>query len=97
MLGSVLTRDFNETAPLGLGWLIGRAAAARSTPTLGVSSLHLRTTTAHVWAWIYGVDRDEVIADGFEPSKQEDWYRVRTMPDAVRFVEWIVAAHAKRA
>jgi hypothetical protein len=47
------------------------------------STLHLRTT-AHMWAWIYGVDRDEVIADGFEPSKQEDWYKVRTMPDAVR-------------
>ena len=60
-------------------------------------TLHLRTTTAHVWVWLYGVDRVEVIADGFEASKQEDWYKVRTMPEAVRLVKWIVAAHAKRA
>jgi hypothetical protein len=45
----------------------------------------------------YGADRDEVIADGFNPSEQEDWYKVRTMVDAVRFVKWIVAAYAKRA
>ena len=59
--------------------------------------LHLRTTTAHVWVWVYGADREKVIADRFEPSEQDDWFKVGTMPDAVRFVKWIVAAHAKRA
>lgn len=60
-------------------------------------ALHLRTTTPHVWAKIYGSDRESLVADGFEPSEQADWFKVKTMQEAVRFVKWIVKARNSRA
>jgi hypothetical protein len=49
-----------------------------------------------VWAWIYCAERAEVVADGFEPSKQDGWFKVHTMREAVRFVKWILQAHDGR-
>lgn len=54
-------------------------------------ALHLRKK--HVWVWIKGADRATLAAEGFEPSKQEEWFTIPTMPKAVRFVKWILWAH----
>jgi hypothetical protein len=59
-------------------------------------ALHLRTTTPHVWAKIFGSHRESLVSDGFEPSEQDDWFKVKTMQEAVRFVKWLMKAHHDR-
>src|SRR5579862_7583580 len=60
-------------------------------------AFHLRTTTPHVWGWLYGAERESLIADGFEPSAQDDWFKVKTLLEAVRLVKWTLKAHQARA
>ena len=55
--------------------------------------LHPKERKNHVWAFLHGVDPNEVKRDGFQPSKQADWFQIRTMPEAVRFVRWILSGH----
>jgi hypothetical protein len=51
----------------------------------------------HAWVFLHGADRATLVAAGFEPSEQEGWFKVRTMPEAVHFVKWILEAHDRRA
>jgi hypothetical protein len=61
------------------------------------SEIHPKSKEGHAWVRLRGVDADAVAAAGFEPSKQDGWFRIRSMAEAVRFVHWIVQAHDARA
>ena len=73
------------------GW--GIAHYTEGTP---FCEFHPKRTEEHVWAFIRGADPAAVTAEGFQPSKQEGWFQIRTMPEAVRFVKWILLAHDLR-
>jgi len=54
---------------------------------------HPKRDEGHVWGFIQGADPAAVVAEGFQPSEQDGWFQIRTMPEAVRFVKWILWAH----
>lgn len=56
---------------------------------------HPKRDEDHVWGFIQGADPVAVVADGFQPSKQDGWFQIRTMHEAVR-VKWILWAHDGR-
>ena len=47
----------------------------------------------HVWAFVHGADSSEIADEGFQPSLQDGWFQIRTLPEAVRFVKWVLLAH----
>ena len=49
-----------------------------------------------VWVFLHGADRSTLVAEGFEPSKQDGWFKVRTMREAERMVKWILEAYDGR-
>src|SRR5262245_48508077 len=49
--------------------------------------------STHVYVWVHGANRDAIVAEGFKPSRQDGWYKIATMPEAVRFIKWILRAH----
>jgi hypothetical protein len=57
---------------------------------------HPKREVGHVWGFIQGADPALLVADGFAPSEQDGWFKIRTMPEAVRFVKWILWAHDRR-
>jgi hypothetical protein len=58
--------------------------------------LHPKRNANHVWGFIRGADSAALESEGFHPSAQEGWFQIRTMPEAVRFVKWILCAHDDR-
>jgi hypothetical protein len=58
--------------------------------------VHQKIRENHVWVFLHGADRATLVAEGFQPSEQDGWFKVRTMREAVRFVKWILAAHDGR-
>ncbi len=59
--------------------------------------IHPKLQEEHVWVLLRGIDTSAVAKAGFEPSKQEGWFKIHGMEDAVRFVHWILQAHDARA
>ena len=60
--------------------------------------IHPKAEKGHVWVRLRGIDAGAVEAAGFELSRQEGWFKLRGMGEAVRFVPWILQAHdAKRS
>ena len=86
----VLQRRYRHAAP-NTGWGVTYYSAGRP-----FCQLHPKRGVGHVWVFVSGVDSAAVVAEGFEPSKQASWFQIRTMPEAVRFVKWIVWAHDQR-
>jgi hypothetical protein len=58
--------------------------------------IHPKAQDGHAWVRLPGVNSGAVASSGFEPSKQEGWFRIRSMGEAVRFVHWILQAHDAR-
>lgn len=59
--------------------------------------LHPKSNDGHVWGCIRGADSAAITAEGFEPSKQDGWFKIRSMNEAVRFANWIIWAHDQRS
>jgi hypothetical protein len=59
--------------------------------------LHPKRDADHVWGFISQADPAAMGADGFQLSRQEGWFQVRNMGEAVRFAKWIVWAHDRVA
>lgn len=58
---------------------------------------HPKRTKGHVWGFIHDADSKAIERDGFQPSEQASWFQIRTMPEAVRFVKWILWGYDRRA
>jgi len=58
--------------------------------------LHPKRDAGHVWGFVRSADPAAVVADGFTPSKQDGWFQIRTIREAVRFAKWILFAHDAR-
>jgi hypothetical protein len=87
---NVVARRFCHPAP-NSGW--GVTYYTRSTP---FCEIHPKPQEHHAWVRLLGVEPASMGALGFEPSKQEGWFKVRGLTDAVRFVPWILASHDGR-
>jgi hypothetical protein len=89
----VTQRRYKHPTP-NTGW--GVTYYAGGSP-FHVCELHPKRDADRLWGSVRGADPVAVTADGFRPSKQEGWFQIHTMREAVRFVRWIVWAHDTRA
>lgn len=84
-------RRFRHAAP-NSGW--GITFYANASP---FCEIHPKPQEGHAWVRLPGADPDAVEAAGFERSKQEGWFKIREMGDAVRLVPWVLQSHDVRA
>lgn len=86
----VKLRRFRHEEP-NSGWGVAYYAA-----TAPFCEIHPKQEQGYTWVRLRGVDPGAVMAAGFEPSKQPGWFKIQAMPEAVRFVHWILQAHDSR-
>jgi hypothetical protein len=86
----VTTRRYKHPKP-NTGWGITYYTGGEK-----FCEVHPKSTENHVWVFLHGADRATLVAEGFESSEQNGWFKVRTMREAVRFAKWILAAHDAR-
>lgn len=89
--GAVVARRFRHPEP-NSGWGVAYYAGSEA-----FCEIHPKAREGHAWVRLRGVDAEDVRAEGFEPSTQEGWFKIRAMDEAVRLVHWILDAHDARS
>lgn len=88
---AVVCRRFRHPAP-NSGWGVTYYRGPEP-----FCEIHPKVKEGHAWVRLSGIDAGAVEAAGFELSKQEGWFKLSGMGEAVRFVPWILLAHDARA